>query len=87
MSDNKENDPKSEIYTLLSDELFTGYYDDNHKQILEGDKLRSEWGYEVIVIKDEDGDYVGKLICNENHTCKNMPYALNDGNGYVKIFV
>ena len=35
---------------------FTGYFDDNKQPILVGDKLKSEWGYEVIVVKDEDGD-------------------------------
>lgn len=87
MNTNKEAESKSEIYTLLSNELFTGYSDDNGSKILIGDKLRSEWGYEVIVVKDEDGDYTGKLICDENHTCKNMLYALNNGNGYTKVFV
>ena len=87
MNTNKEAESKSEIYTLLSNELFTGYSDDNGSKILIGDKLRSKWGYEVIVVKDEDGDYTGKLICDETHTCKNMPYALNNGNGYTKVFV
>ena len=87
MYTNKEAEPKSEIYTLLSNELFTGYNDDNGSKIFIGDKLRSEWGYDVIVVKDEDGDYTGKLICDENHTCKNIPYALNNGNGYAKVFV
>ena len=87
MIDNKENEPKSEIYTLLSDELFTGYYDDNNNPLLVGDALKSEWGYEVIVEKDEDGDYSGKLVCEENHSCKNIPYGSNSGKGYIKVFV
>jgi len=39
---------------------FTGYFDDNKQPILVGDKLKSEWGYEVIVVKDEDGDVAAK---------------------------
>ena len=87
MNTNKENEPKSEIYTLLSDELFTGYYDDNNNPVLVGDTLKSEWGYEVIVEKDEDGYYTGKLVCEENHSCNNIPYALNSGKGHTKVFV
>ena len=64
---------------------FTGYLDDNNNKIYIGDKLKSEWGYEVIVTMDEDGDYSGTLICKENHSCKNIPYALNEGKGYTKI--
>jgi len=28
---------------------FTGYFDDDNKPIFVGDKLKSEWNYEVIV--------------------------------------
>ena len=87
MSTNKENTPKSEIYILLSDELFTRYYDDNNNPILVGDTLKSEWGYEIIVVKDDDGDYSGKLVCDDNHSCKNIPYGLNEGKGHTKVFV
>ena len=74
----------NELYTLLANENFTGFYDDNKQPILVGDKLKSEWGYEVIVVKDSDG-YSGKLVCDENHSCKNIPYALNEGKGHSKI--
>lgn len=50
-----------------------------------GDKLKSEYGYEVIVYKSEDGKLSGKLICDDNHSCKDIPYALNNGKGYTKI--
>ena len=75
----------NELYTLLANENFTGFYDDNKQPILVGDKLKSEWGYEVIVIKDEDGDYSGKLVCDDKHSCKNIPYSLNKGKGHSKI--
>jgi len=64
---------------------FTGYFDDNNEPIFVGDKLKSEWNYEIIVVKDSDNSYYGKLICNDNHSCKNIPYALNNGSGYCKI--
>ena len=81
---NQEN-KSNELYTLLANENFTGFYDDNNKPILVGDKLKSEWGYEVIFVKDKDGYYSGKLVCDDNHSCKNIPYALNKGEGYSKI--
>lgn len=61
----------------------TGYFDDNGKSIYVGDRLKSEWGYEVIV-EMIDGEYVGKLVCDENHSCKDIPYSLNMGRGYYK---
>ena len=73
------------LYTLLANENFTGFYDDNKQPILVGDKLKSEWGIEVIVVKDEDGDYIGKLVCDDKYSCKDIPYALNKGKGYSKI--
>lgn len=64
---------------------FTKFFDDNNNKIFVGDKLKSIWNYEVIVVKDNN-EYVGKLICDDNHTCKDIPYALNKGKGYTKIF-
>lgn len=69
---------------MLGVDSFTGYYDDNHEPIFVGDTLKSEWNYKVIVVKDEDG-YSGKLLCDDRHSCKNIPYALNNGKGYIKI--
>lgn len=63
---------------------FTGYYDDNGNAINVGDKLKSKYGYEVIVVSDNEG-YSGKLVCDNNHSCKNISYALNNGEGYTKI--
>ena len=82
--DNNKESKSNELYTLLANENFTGLYDDNKQPILVGDKLKSEWGYEVIVVKDGD-DYSGKLVCDDKHSCKNIPYALNGGKGYSKI--
>jgi hypothetical protein len=64
---------------------FTGFYDENRSKIYLYDKLRSEWNYDVIVHKDENGDYYGKLVCDKNHSCKDIPYALNSGKGHIKI--
>ncbi len=77
---------KGEYRIIVEDKQkkFTGYYDDNDNAIHVGDKLLSEWGYKVIV-SEYDGDYAGDLICDATHTCKDIPYALNEGVGYTKI--
>ncbi len=60
---------------------FTGYKDDNGKPIFVGQKLKSEWGYKVIVTKSGT-EFLGKLVCNDSHSCKNIPYSLNNGTGH-----
>lgn len=67
-----------------NNENFIGFYDDNNQPILVGNKLKNEWGFEVIVVKNKNG-YSGKLVCNNKHSCKDVPYALNKGKGYNKI--
>lgn len=85
MKKDKLKNKSNNANTLLFAENFTGYYDDNHEPIFVGDRLKSKWGYEVIVVKDNGDEYSGKLVCDDNHSCKNIPYALNKGNGYSKI--
>ena len=63
----------------------TGMLDDNRQTIFLGDTLRSQWGYNVIVHKDDDGEYYGKLFCRDDHSCKNIPYSLGGGKGHVKV--
>ena len=79
---NTEN--RNKLYRLLPTIDFTGYYDDNKKPIFVGDILRSKLGYYVIVIKDGDS-YGGKLVCEDNHSCKYMSYSLSKGAGHIKI--
>lgn len=62
---------------------FTGFYDDNKEPIFVGQKLKSEWNYEVIVCRSENGTFYGQLVCDDNHSCKNIPYALNNGSGHT----
>ena len=60
---------KNKIKIILNKKKeFTKMYDDNHKKIYLNDKLRSEWNYDVIVHKDEKGNYYGKLVCEDNHS-------------------
>lgn len=84
-NESKEVKDKPELYTVLANENFTGFYDDNKQPIFVGDNLKSKWRYEVIVVKDKDGNYSGKLVCDDKHSCKNIPYHLNEGKGYSKI--
>lgn len=62
---------------------FTKLFDSNNQPIYVGDKLCSEYGYEVIVYKHSNGEYVGKLVCEPGHSCENIPYSL--GGVYTKI--
>ena len=67
---------------------FTGFYDDNNKPIYEGDILKGEYGYKVIVTKftlNEDNLFYGKLICDENHPMVDMFFSLVNGKGYTIV--
>ena len=41
-----------------------------------GDVVRNVYGFDLIVSMDSDGNYFGKLVCDEHHSCKDIPYAL-----------
>jgi hypothetical protein len=68
----------------------TGYTDDNGHKIFVGAILKSVDGYHVRVYKTRSGNkitYHGKLIWlheaeHISDSCKDIPYALNDGKGY-----
>lgn len=51
--------------------------DCNGKLLSVGDRVHDRWGYDLIVCVDEDGDYYGQLVCDDDHSCKNIPYCLN----------
>ena len=50
-----------------------------------GDILKSEDEYYVRVCKNKDGDLYGSLVCEIGHSCRDIPYALNNGIGYTNI--
>lgn len=51
--------------------------DKNGKILRVGDMVHDDWGYDLIVQREEDGDgYNGKLVCDENDSCANIPYCL-----------
>lgn len=60
-------------------------YADDGIEIKIGDRLVSEWGYEVIVYADENLELVGKLVCKPGHSCEDIPYSLNNGEGYKHV--
>ena len=66
MKKDKLKDESNNANVLLCADNFTGYFDDANKPIFVGDKLKSKCNYEVIVVKDEDGHYTGKLVCDDN---------------------
>ncbi len=81
----KSKNKRNNANTVLCDVNFTGYYDDDNKPIFVGDKLKSEWGYEVIVYKLDNGEYAGKLVCGKKHSCRDIPYSICEGKGHSKI--
>ena len=64
---------------------FTGMKDEIGNEIFLGDRLWCMDGYEVIVCGDRY-DYYGKLVCEPNHSCANIPYSLNSGKRHIKTF-
>jgi hypothetical protein len=42
-----------------------------------GDILQSEYGYQVIVQRGDDGELEGRLVCEPGHPCENIPYSLS----------
>lgn len=59
---------------------------DKHGNIINlGDILISDYGYSVIVMEyHSTHDWYGRLICDPDNSCVNIPYALNNGHGYTK---
>jgi len=47
-----------------------------------GDVLKNEYDYFVVVCKNKYGDLYGSLLCSISDSCRNIPYALNNGKGY-----
>lgn len=89
MKDNNQTQVEDQKFTdkvlrddaVLSSDNFTGFYDINNVPIFIGDTLKSKWDYMVKVMPDN----TGKLICDENHPCKDIPYSLNEGKDYSKV--
>lgn len=59
-------------------------YDSTGVELHEGDFVHNKWGYDLIVSKDTDGSWYGKLVCEPGHACEHIPYALRQGD-IVKI--
>lgn len=50
--------------------------DKNENTLKVGDIVHNFWGYDLIVCKDGNEDYYGKLVCEKGHSCEDIPYAL-----------
>lgn len=70
----------------MQNEISTGFYDKNGTEIFVGDILWSEYGFSVTVCQDlDDSSFYGSLNCEIGHSCRDIPYSLNNGSGYVKM--
>jgi hypothetical protein len=64
----------------------TGLRDSEREPIFVGDILKSKYEYLVLVCEGDFGNgYYGSLICEIEHSCRNIPYSLNDGKDYTII--
>jgi hypothetical protein len=57
--------------------------DSNGNEIKVGDVLQSDNNFRVVVAKHSNGALYGKLICDSDNPCANLPYSLNEGRGYT----
>jgi hypothetical protein len=69
------------------DGLNTRFVDEAGNEIFVGDILMSIDSYCVMVCQDEGGHFYGSLICEIGNSCRNIPYALNEGHDYYKVFL
>ena len=50
--------------------------DKNGKILRVGDKVHDVYGFDLIVRYTKTMGWYGKLVCDDNDSCKNIPYAL-----------
>lgn len=65
--------------------ISTDFVDDYGIPIYVGDRLRSKWGYDVIVCVDASNHFYGKLVCDTGHSCENIPYSLSGGRDHIVV--
>ena len=71
----------------MQNQMFTGLFDDSGSAIYVGDILSSGDGFSVTVCqREDDNSFYGSLNCEIGHSCRDIPYALNGGQGYVKVY-
>ena len=64
----------------------SSFQDKNGRDIYAGDILVSDDDFFVSVEEDKDGYFYGSLISGIDHPCRNIPYNLNNGQGYRIVF-
>lgn len=69
------------------DKIDTGLKDSEGNTIYTGDILDCEDGFMVYVYQDKnDGAFLGALICEVGHSCREVPYSLGDGQDYTQYW-
>lgn len=72
-------------FMYMSD-VDTGFKDSKGINILVGDMLESEYDFRIVVKqRSEDNSFFGALVCDEDNSCKDIPYSLNEGKGYTIV--
>ena len=54
--------------------------------ILIGDIIKSEFDVITLVCKDEGEEIYGSLICQIGHSCRDIPYTINEGEEYELLY-
>jgi hypothetical protein len=63
----------------------TGYLSDVGTRIFVGDILYCKDGYYVLVCKDNNNHYYGSLVCKLGHSCRSIPYSLDEGHNHLRV--
>lgn len=50
--------------------------DKNGHRLMPDDKVHDKYGFDMTVHNTKIMGWYGMLICEDNHSCKNIPYAL-----------
>lgn len=64
---------------------FTGFFDDNDKEIHVGHILEHEWNFKVEVIALTNGEYTGRVLDFAQRNIYIPLHSLNNGKGYTII--
>lgn len=70
----------------MNKKIYTGMKDISRRKIYVGDILESNNEFFVLVCQNpKNKSFYGSLICELGDSCRNIPYDLNNGNGYLVV--